>query len=151
LRIRHLTITNLQPPRLASGPICSVEQNGGGGRNARATSRARARSLGSPPGNSPSRITAAAGSAAIIRQAQELHVSLQTLSARSLRPARQKPCIVVQKLWRMIFPCGRRRKTKNYYSARISSSQRQKRKAPSITRGLQILDDVCQTLTMIDR
>jgi hypothetical protein len=41
------------------------------------------------------------------------HVSLNPLSARLLRPATQKSCAVVQKLWRMRLPCGRARKTKN--------------------------------------
>jgi len=53
---------------------------------------------------------------------KNFHVSLPTLSARSLHPARQKTCMVVQKLWTMIFPCGRRRKNENYYSERISST-----------------------------
>jgi hypothetical protein len=59
-------------PAVASGPSCSEEQGGGGGRNARATSRACARFLECPPAIHPRESPAAAGSAAIIRQAQEL-------------------------------------------------------------------------------
>jgi len=83
----------------------------GGGRNARATSpRLRALS-GVPPAIHPRESPAAAGSAAIIRKPRNSHVSLPTLSARSLRLARQKTCAVVKKLWRMRLPCGRPRKT----------------------------------------
>lgn len=49
-----------------------AKQGGGGGRNARATSRARARFLECPPAIHPRESPVAAGSAAIIRQAQEL-------------------------------------------------------------------------------
>jgi hypothetical protein len=64
-------------PAVASGPFPlpapkSQERDGGGGRNARATSRARARFLECPPAIHPRESPAAAGSAAIIRQAQEL-------------------------------------------------------------------------------
>jgi len=48
------------------------ERGGGGGRNARATSRACARFLECPPAIHPRESPVAAGSAAIIRQAQEL-------------------------------------------------------------------------------
>jgi hypothetical protein len=51
---------------------CSEEQGGGGGRNTRATSRACARFLDDPPAIHPRESPASAGSAAIIRQAQEL-------------------------------------------------------------------------------
>jgi hypothetical protein len=44
---------------------------------------------------------------------RNVHVSLQTLSGRSCRPARQKGSVLVKKLWRMILPCGGTRKTKN--------------------------------------
>ena len=76
LPIRHLAIDELATPAVASGPSCSLLQ--------RATSKvgeeaatpgqpvALARVSGISPGNSPSRIAGAAGSAAIIRQAQEL-------------------------------------------------------------------------------
>lgn len=70
---------------------------------------------------------------------RNFHVSLRTLSARSLRLARQKTCIVVQKLWTMIFPCGRRRKTKNYYSACISPA-RAKSENPEHHSGLSDAD-----------
>jgi hypothetical protein len=151
LPIRHLAVSNLQPPRLASGPIRSAEQNGGGGRNARATSRARARSLGAPPVIHPRESPAAAGSAAIIRQAQELsrfalHTLRQIVAPRKTKTLR--PCAETVEddisLWKM-------EENKELLVDAHFVSQRQKRKAPSITRGLQILDDVCQTLTIIER
>ena len=112
-RIRDLAITYLQPPRMASDLSCSEEHDGGGGRNARATSpRLRALS-GVPPAIHPRESPAAAGSAAIIRKPRNSHVSLQPLSARSSFVATQKESALVKKLWRMSFPCGRRRKTKS--------------------------------------
>ena len=94
-------------------PVLLRKAEGGGGRNARATSpRLRALS-GVPPAIHPRESPAAAGSAAIIRKPRNSHVSLSTLSARSLRLARQKTSLVVQKLWTMIFFCGRRRKNKS--------------------------------------
>ncbi len=41
------------------------------------------------------------------------HVSLNPLSATSLRPATEKTSPLVQKLWTMCLPCGSPRKTKN--------------------------------------
>jgi hypothetical protein len=52
------------------------------------------------------------GSAAIIRQAQDSHVSLHPLSASPFLPATQKLRVIVQNLWTMRLPCGSRRKTK---------------------------------------
>jgi hypothetical protein len=77
LPVRHLAITNLQPTRRPAVLSCffapkSKLQDGGGGRIARATSRACARFLECPPAIHPRESPAAAGSAAIIRQAQEL-------------------------------------------------------------------------------
>ena len=74
---------------------------------------ALARVVWSPPAIHPRESLAAAGSAAIIRKPRNSHVSLHPLSARSPFVAIQKECAVVQKLWRMSFPCGRLRKTKN--------------------------------------
>jgi len=54
---------------------------------------------------------AAAGSSAIIRQSQEPHVSLSTISSTSPGLATQKPPAVVQKLWTTRLPCGRTRKS----------------------------------------
>ncbi len=53
-------------------PCLAPRSRGGGGRNARATSRACAQFLECPPAIHPRESPAAAGSAAIIRQAQEL-------------------------------------------------------------------------------
>jgi hypothetical protein len=44
---------------------------------------------------------------------RKLHVSLNPLSASLSRPATQKTCPLVKKLWTMCLPCGRPRKTKN--------------------------------------
>jgi hypothetical protein len=55
-----------------AAPSCSEEQNGGIGRNARATSLRSRTFSGFPPGNSPSRITGCCWLCRIIRQAQEL-------------------------------------------------------------------------------
>ncbi len=51
------------------------------------------------------------------------HVSVNPLSAELLRPATQKSCALVQKLWTMRLPCGRPRKTKNEYSPADSVQQ----------------------------
>ncbi len=40
------------------------------------------------------------------------HVSLNPLSASLLRLATEKTCVLVQKLWTKLLPCGIRRKTK---------------------------------------
>ena len=55
----------------ASGPACSEEQDGGGGRNARATSSRLRAVLEYPPATHPRKSPAAASSAAIIQRAQE--------------------------------------------------------------------------------
>ena len=73
---------------------------------------ALARVFWNPPAIHPRELPAAAGSATIIRQAQETHVSLNPLSASLLRLATEKACALVQKLWTMLLPCGMRRKTK---------------------------------------
>jgi len=46
---------------------------------------------------------------------RNLHVSLESLSARFPILAMQKLCSIVQKLWRTRLPCGRLRKTENKY------------------------------------
>src|ERR1700731_1640999 len=91
------------PATAADGqrPVLLRKTEGGGGRNARATTpRSRALS-GVPPAIPPRESLAAAGSAAIIRKPRNSHVSLHPLSARSPFVAIQKECAVVQKLWRM--------------------------------------------------
>jgi hypothetical protein len=88
LRIRHLAITNPEPPRLAQRPSPAPKSKMGEAAKVHrlfGQPAAPARDLWIPPGNSPSRITAAAGSAAIIRQAQELSRFDEPLSARWLR------------------------------------------------------------------
>ena len=54
-----------------------------------------------PPEIRPRESPAAAGSAAIIRQAQEPHVSLNTLSGTLSRSAIQKAASLVKNLWTM--------------------------------------------------
>ena len=68
---------------------------------------------GCPPGDPLSRITAATGSAAIIWQVRNSHVSLDPLLSRLLCLAIQKEDLLVQKLWTMRVPCGRPRKTED--------------------------------------
>ncbi len=92
---------------------CSEKQNGGGGRNAWATSRACARFLDSPRQFTLENHRLPLALPQSFGKLRNFHVSLQTLSARSLRPATGKSAVVVQKLWRIEHPCGRQRKTKN--------------------------------------
>ncbi len=67
-----------------------------------------------PPAIHPRESPAAAGPAAIIRQAQKtLTFSLYPLSVRSLRPAIKKQRTLVRKLWTNCLPCGNPRKTEN--------------------------------------
>ena len=100
---------------LASSRPCSEEHGGGGGRKARATSRARARFLGFPPAihsrESPLPLALPQSSGKL----RNSHVSMHPLSARSSRTATQKPRTVVKKLWRMRLPCGSQRKTENKF------------------------------------
>jgi hypothetical protein len=70
LRPRTRNHCDRQRPCSCSVPS-TARASGGGGRNARATSRACARFLECPPAIHPRESPAAAGSAAIIRQAQE--------------------------------------------------------------------------------
>jgi hypothetical protein len=89
----------------ASGPLScpllpapkSKEQraDGGGGRNARATSRARARFLDCPPAIHPRESPTAAGSTAIIRQAQETSRFAEPTLSQIVAPRNTKnscPC-----------------------------------------------------------
>jgi hypothetical protein len=72
LPICYLAMANLQPCGGQRPVFCSEEQQGGGGRNARATSRAE-RVSGSFPPVTPSRESpVTASSAAFIRPSQEL-------------------------------------------------------------------------------
>jgi len=82
---------------VASGPgpaPCFKERRtkskGGGGRNARATSRACARFLECPPTIHPRESPTAAGSAAIIRQAQELSRFAELTLRQILAPRNTK-------------------------------------------------------------
>lgn len=70
--IRHLAVTNLQLHGGQRPCSRSDERSGGGGRDARATSSRLRTFSGFPPAIHPRESPAAAGSAAIIRQAQEL-------------------------------------------------------------------------------
>jgi hypothetical protein len=74
---------------------------------------ALARRFWVPPAIHSRESPVAAGSAAIIRQAQELSRFAVPLSRGWSRPATQKTCFVVKKLWRTYLPCGSPRKTKN--------------------------------------
>jgi hypothetical protein len=95
-------------------PIPTHERDRGGGRNARATSsRSHAFPI-CPPAIHPRESPAAAGPAAIIRQAQKtLTFSLHPLSVRTPRPAMRKQPTLVRKLWTKCLPCGKPRKTEN--------------------------------------
>jgi hypothetical protein len=95
-------------------PIPTHERDRGGGRNARATSsRSHAFPI-CPPAIHPRESPAAAGPAAIIRQAQKtLTFSLHPLSARTPPPAMRKQPMLVRKLWTKCLPCGNPRKTQN--------------------------------------
>ena len=95
-------------------PIPTHERDRGGGRNARATSsRSHAFPI-CPPAIHPRESPAAAGPAAITRQAQKtLTFSLHPLSIRTPRPAIKKQPPLVQKLWTKSLPCGNPRKTEN--------------------------------------
>lgn len=99
---------------VASGPILLRERDGGGGRNARATSTRLRAFPECPPAIHPRESPAAAGSAAIIRQAQENSTFLlNPLCARLLRLATGNSPTLVQKLWTMRIPCGKPRKSQN--------------------------------------
>jgi hypothetical protein len=93
-------------------PIPAMERDRGGGRNARATSsRSHAFPI-CPPAIHPRESPAAAGPAAIIRQAQKtLTFSLHPLSVRTAPFAIRKHRALVQKLWTKRLPCGNPRKT----------------------------------------
>jgi hypothetical protein len=91
----------------------SNQQGGGGGRNARATSRACARFLEYPPAIHPRESPAPLALPQAFGKLRNSHVSLNPLSARRLALATQKTCALVQNLWRTRLPCGRLRKTKN--------------------------------------
>jgi hypothetical protein len=97
-------------------PIPTCKRDRGGGRNARATSTRSHASPECPPAIHPRESPAAAGPAAIIRQAQKtLTFSLQPLSVTTPPPATQKKPPLVQKLWTKSLPCGNPRKTGNGY------------------------------------
>jgi hypothetical protein len=99
------------PARASRSEEQAARQVGGGGRNARATSRARARFLERPPATcfrlSPAPLALPQSSGEL----RNSHVSLNPLSARLLRLATQKPRPLVQKLWTTSLPCGSPRKT----------------------------------------
>jgi len=93
-------------------PIPTHERDRGGGRNARATSSRSHAVPVCPPAIHPRESPAAAGPAAIIRQAQKtLTFSLHTLSVRTPPPAIKKRSTLVRKLWTKSLPCGNPRKT----------------------------------------
>jgi hypothetical protein len=108
---------------VSSGPSCSLlpapkskearERGGGGGRNARATSRACARYLEVRRRFTLENRRLPLSLPQSFGEHRNAHVSLNPLSARSLRLATQKTCPLVQKLWRMRLACGRPWKTKN--------------------------------------
>ena len=100
-------------------PIPTHDRDRGGGRNARATSsRSHAFPI-CPPAIHPRESPAAAGPAAIIRQAQKtLTFSLHPLSVTTPPPAIKKQLPLVQKLWTKSLPCGNPRKTKKHSGSR---------------------------------
>lgn len=94
-------------------PIPTHEWDQGGGRNARATSSRLHAFPICPPAIHPRESPAAAGPAAIIRQAQKtLTFSLQPLSVRTSPPATKKQPTLVRKLWTKSLPCGNPRKNR---------------------------------------
>ena len=108
-------------PTTAAGPAtlsCSEEQFGGGGRNARATSRACARSLDFPRQFTLENHRLPLALPQSFGKLRNFHVSLPSLSARSCRVATPKSCAVVKNLWTMRLPCGSPRKTENYSRGR---------------------------------
>jgi|GEM_PF-4535199 hypothetical protein len=95
-------------------PTPTHERDRGGGRNARATSSRSHAVPECPPAIHPRESPAAAGPAAIIRQAQKtLTFSLQPLSVRTPPPATKKQPALVRKLWTQSLACGNPRKTEN--------------------------------------
>ncbi len=93
-------------------PIPTPERDRGGGRNARATSSRLHAFPECPPAIHPRESPAAAGPAAIIRQAQKtLTLSLHPLSVTTPPPAIKKQRTLVRKLWTKSLPCGNPRKT----------------------------------------
>jgi len=107
LLVRDLAITNLATAAEASNPILFRRSRcRGGGRNARATSRASA-FLEFPPVIHPRESPAAAGSAAIIRQVQDSHVFAgntlrQIAAARNIKqlPRCAEPVDDESSLWK---------------------------------------------------
>jgi hypothetical protein len=116
LPIRHLAMTKMQPLRRPAALVsCSLprlrraqqQRVRWGGRNARATSRARARFLECPPAIHPRESPVAAGTAAIIRQAQELSRFAEPTFRHFVAPSNRKnfhPCAEavddVSSLWK---------------------------------------------------
>jgi hypothetical protein len=95
-------------------PTPTHERDRGGGRNARATSSRSHAVPECPPAIHPRESPAAAGPAAIIRQAQKtLTFSLQPLSVTTPLPATKKQPALVRKLWTKSLACGNPRKTEN--------------------------------------
>ena len=79
-----------------------------------------------PPAIHPRESPAAAGSAAIIRQAQELsRFAASTLSQIVAHRNTKTRASLVKKLWRTIIPCGRPRKTENEFrdASRVARSE----------------------------
>src|SRR5579863_6577995 len=99
-------------------PIPTRKRDRGGGRNARATSTRSHAFPECPPAIHPRESPAAAGPAAIIRQAQKtLTFSLQSLSITTPFLATEKKPLLVQKLWTKTLPCGNPRKTRRMSGA----------------------------------
>jgi len=112
---RSVTLANHEPATVAaaSGPFCSTRSKRGEAATPGQPDRASVR-LRNVPGNYPQESPVAASSAAIIQQVQEHpRVRWRVLSARCSSPATIKVRALVQKLWRMILPCGRPRKTED--------------------------------------
>jgi len=91
--------------------FCSGEQQGGGGRNARATSRAKRVSGSSPRQFTLENCRLPLTLPQSFGPVRNSHVSLNTLSVTLLLAASQKPRPIVQKLWTSRLPCGRQRKS----------------------------------------
>jgi len=122
LPIRHLAMTKVQPLRRPAALVsCSLPR-------LRRAHKQRVRGEAATPGQ-PVALTRVFWSVprqftlenrrlplALPQSSGKLrnsHVSLNPLSATSLRPATEKTSILVQNLWTMCLPCGSPRKSKN--------------------------------------
>jgi hypothetical protein len=112
--VRALAITTSTAAGWPAAFLLRKARNGGGGRNARATSsRSRTFWKSSPPAIRFRKSPAAAGLPQSSSKLKNSHVSLHPLSSTSPGAAIQKAPSLVKKLWTITLPCGTARKTKD--------------------------------------